>query len=162
MGGIVLQNDTVSDRISDILLKDVLPVVRQKGWYGVGGLDVLLDSNDGIYFIDPNFRITAMSAYVYQAVDGVVGKNMLTMTARFGGSEKELKHLAESNGRSQLFNLIAARRDAQGFQFNGALLFDGKETLRENAKRAIDEGVQAPVLSAVVNNDSEITIPVLP
>src|SRR3989338_2055124 len=50
-------------------MKDVvLPKIRSLGWYGVGGIDVLVDQDDKYYFIDSNFRMTASLAYVMQKI----------------------------------------------------------------------------------------------
>lgn len=159
MGGVVLKDDRVPEQITRALLTEILPAVRERGWYGIGGLDVLIDDNERFVFIDPNYRITAMTAYVYQMLNNVVSKNMLTMTARFTGNKDALRKIAEKNGSSQLLSLIALREDADGMQFNGALLFEDESSLMENANLAVEAGVNSAVLNALRSQQSDIILP---
>lgn len=159
IGGVIIKNDAVPLSLQKMLLQEVLPKVREMGWYGVGALDVLMTESGEIYCIDPNYRITAMTAYVYQMLEGVVGRSMLSMTARFPGNKNDFIRLARVNEGSQLLNVVAVREDDEGLQFNGALLFDDRESLMENAQRALQEGVQATVLTSLLEKDSSIIFP---
>lgn len=159
MGGVVKTDDKVPDLIRTVLEKTILPKVRSRGWYGVGGLDVLVDNNNRIFFIDPNYRITAMTAYVYEMLAGVVKRNMLTMTAAFNGSTARLKTLASADESSQLLNLIALRGKEGGYQFNGGLLFEDISALRKNARLLLEAGVTSDVLRAIEQQSDSILIP---
>ena len=52
------------DEIINIIKYSVCPKVQKMGWYGVGCLDVLVTDSGRSYVIDPNFRMTGMSAAI--------------------------------------------------------------------------------------------------
>ncbi len=150
LGGMVKQNDPVPDVLEGILRNQVLPAVRKTGWYGIGGIDVLQSKEGKYYCIDPNLRMTAMSAAILSSVKGeTAGKNIISMTAKFRGNPEELIRLTQSGNADQIFRLIALRRDGDTFQFNGMLLFDQCETLSENAERALRNGFSGSLLENI-------------
>lgn len=150
-GGVVRADAVIPDAIQTVLLSDVLPTIRARGWYGVGGFDVLRTQDGRTCIIDPNFRITAMTAFVLQSVNGILKRNMVSMTGTFKGNEDDLRSLARADDPNQLLSIIALRTTNDGFQFNGTLLFDQEETMRENAVRVRRAGASSPVLDALTN-----------
>ena len=159
LGGIVLDDDKVPDALATQLRENILPRARERGWFGIGGIDVLRNTEGRYYLIDPNFRMTAMTAPVYASVRRDVRQNTLAMTARYRGNDVDFIRMTQSGTADQLFRMIAIRRDGDGLQFNGTLLFDQPETLVENAERAVLSGFDGSILQTFVQNKNSVTIP---
>lgn len=52
LGGIVrneAESSGVLSQIQSVLLTHVLPKLKEKGWLGVGGVDVLIDAEDNFF-----------------------------------------------------------------------------------------------------------------
>lgn len=151
-GGMLTDDHLVSQTLSTILTKDILPAIRNMGWYGAGGFDVLMTESGQPYFIDPNFRMTAMTAFIYEYLNGIARRNMVTMTGTFTGSVRELRRIARMGTNDQQLNIVSLLQTDDGFLFNGAVLFDQKETLVENAQALLRAGVRSTVLTLIANN----------
>jgi hypothetical protein len=155
LGGIIDPKRKISvlPKIYKILREDVLPKVRQTGWYGVGGIDVLIDHKDEFYFIDPNFRMTAVFPYVCLAHNGEITKPMISL---MGTCEKSYDEFLDKivplakPGNQQILTMINLIKELKGFRFNCGLLFDSKENLFANAERLISLGVKSEVLRRIV------------
>jgi hypothetical protein len=67
LGGFILQGEKNKKikKIKKMITNEILPKIQKMGWYGVGGLDVLLTTNGKFYIIDSNFRTTGMTAYIF-------------------------------------------------------------------------------------------------
>lgn len=148
LGGIAEPGARVPPDLEEALRERVLPAVRARGWYGIGGVDVLRGTDGRWSVIDPNLRMTGMTAAVLAAVREEDDRSMLSMTARFRGAEREFLRLARGGTAGQIFRLFAVRRDEDGLHANGALLFDQQETLRENALLALRAGFDSELLRA--------------
>lgn len=151
IGGLVMRDPTVPANIERALLADILPNVRSRGWYGVGGMDVLIASEEECRFVDPNFRMTAMTPFVWQARnDELGGKNQLSFnSALFTGELSDLLNVASLDSGGRLLNIISATRTVAGYRLCGSVLFDQSETLRENASELKKKGLTAASLGGL-------------
>ncbi len=138
------------------LLDEVLPKIRDMGWYGVGCFDVLCDEQDRLYLIDANFRVTGMSAYHFLISNGVIKKPLLSFGGEFVGSreqfEQRLFPYASKNSRQQMVQMIALTRYGNTWSFNGALAFDNHLQLKSRAWALLQQGIKSPALSYLSNS----------
>lgn len=147
-GGIVWKNKDVPAEVTRVLREIILPNVRKMGWYGVGGLDVLVKNKEEFYFIDPNFRMTAMTAPVYLSKNDTIKKNAVSMSGVL--PEDLLTEIACNGSRRQLLSIVSLSEENEQLRFNGCLLFDQQETLRENAEALIQYGVRSSLLTSLL------------
>ena len=138
-------------KVRSVLLKKVLPYVRKQGWYGVGGLDVLICEDGSFYFIDCNFRMTAMTAYLYEIVNTKRKKSLVTFTGTYPGNEAEFRKnicpLARHNDKKAIIEIITLTKHKDGFHFNAGMFFSEPESIRENARLLLEQGIQSTVLN---------------
>jgi hypothetical protein len=142
-------------RVADIyavLEASALPQLRARGWYGVGGVDVLIDRAGDFYFSDFNCRMTASMAQTLQLNTGVLGsRSTLTFYGRYRGPLARLRtHLlgtARFGAAEQLLNVIALADDGDAVRIYGGVLFDQPETLREHVAALQRLGIDADVFA---------------
>ncbi|MDO8499131.1 MAG: ATP-grasp domain-containing protein [bacterium] len=136
-----------------ILLAQILPEIRRRGWYGVGGFDVLLDAAGGIYFIDANLRMTAATPYIFMVRNQVIKQPLLSFTGSFVGSVADFKakilSLAKSDSDDALLKIIAIVEHDGVFYFNAAACFDNHRGLLAVVKKLLSLGVKSRVLKLV-------------
>jgi len=118
------------------------------GWYGVGGLDVLLKSNGRFYIIDSNFRTTGMTAYIFLTKNKLITKSIVSFTATFRGTKEEFtdKVLSLNKGRDKVLTIVSLSKRKNEYRFNGALLFNKKEETLQLAASLIERGVKSEIL----------------
>lgn len=162
LGGIINPSHKIAGvaGINKIMLQKVLPRVREMGWYGAGGIDVLVGKNGKIYFIDCNFRLTAASSYLYQIQNGDVKGALVHFTCSFKGTEedfvKKMVPLAAAGSHGRIFDIVNLAKHGDGYKMHAALIFsDGKEMV-ENAKKLIKAGVESLVLEKILSGDIKI------
>lgn len=153
IGGVVRPGKTLPSDFRQELLQVVLPKAAERGWFGIGGFDVRFDGNSWKY-IDPNFRPTALSPFIIQGRNGVVGQcSMMAFIGRIRGDKEVLKRRLEGCARfgddRQVLNVISLIPRPWGYDLNGAVLFDQDEALKENAQALLDLGIQSDTLSSV-------------
>jgi hypothetical protein len=129
----------------------VLPRVRDMGWYGVGGLDVLVDRAGRVLFIDGNFRMTAMTPYHFLVANGALTAPAITFTGEITGDATTaakvlLPHAQGPHARMHLINLVQSRGT---WRFNGALSCSSKTELIAVARELLRAGVRSQVLESV-------------
>lgn len=130
---------------------DILPKVREKGWYGIGGFDVLVDEDGNPYFIDSNFRMTGMSAYHFLLANKVLERPIAAFSGQFVGSAEELQEklysYASKHANDKFLQLITISKHEDTWRFNGTISFITQEDLRERAKLILEAGVTSQALS---------------
>ncbi len=136
-----------------LMKEEILPKVRAKGWYGVGGLDVLVTEKGEYYFIDPNFRMTATFVFVCQVRNKYIKKSLLGFTGMFKGTEADFRAkilpIAKLGTPEQLLNIASMSYKDGNYRFNGALVFDETTPKEKVAKTLIDLGVESLTLQCL-------------
>src|SRR3989344_3028534 len=141
----------VLKKIYEVLLRQILPRVRARGWDGVGGIDVLVKENGEFYFIDANFRMTATFAYVCLAKNQQIKKPLISFTGSFRGSPAEFKNIlgihAVRGHANQILQMLSITKKQNSYWFNAGMLFDHPETVWENAQDLLKLGINSQVLA---------------
>jgi hypothetical protein len=156
LGGIIepTQNEELLQPLNKVLLEKILPEVRRRGWYGVGGFDILMTEDERFYFIDPNFRMTGMTVYDFLVRNGIIKKSLLSFSAEFHGSEKEFREkivpIAKPGAHQQMYITVLTQGE-EVFRLNAALLFNQRADIPKIAQKLLDLGLSSAVLSGVVN-----------
>lgn len=152
LGGMVdpAQNALAITEISKTLSETILPAVRKLGWYGVGGIDVLVKSDGSFYFIDPNFRMTATFTYVYLMRHERIKRSVASFTGVFRGSREEFLSrvvpLAREGSPTQRMTVIALTKKDGMYRFNAGLFFNRHEEIRDRARELLRFGIRSTVL----------------
>ncbi|MCA9327586.1 hypothetical protein KDA14_03600, partial [Candidatus Saccharibacteria bacterium] len=135
------------------ILQDVIPKVRERGWYGIGGFDVLIDEFGKAYFIDANFRMTGMSAYHFLIDRGIIRRPMMSIMGTFVGTESALRTVlapfAAKKTRSRFLKLICLSRNNTTWRFNAALEYSDENELLNRVELLLSAGVQSEALESV-------------
>ncbi len=136
--------------IFTMLSSKILPAVRARGWYGAGGMDVLVDASNHWYFVDANFRLTATFAFVTRSRNMGLKKSLLTFIGSFTGSLSQFKTAAltkaKSGDASQLLEMVSLSNYNQQWNFNAGMLFDQPESIAANASDLLQLGIRSSVL----------------
>lgn len=139
------------ENIYSILLNDILKKIRAKGWYGVGGFDVLINEDGGFYFIDANLRMTAATAYLLKKKNKEFKHSLLSFTGTFNGGEQDfidsVVPIAQVGKRGQAMQIIALMRKGSNYYFNAALFYDSYKDLINNIEKVKKAGVHSKVLT---------------
>ena len=157
MGAIIDRQQRISgvEKIYKLLLDDILPAVRKKGWYGVGGFDVLIDQSGHFYFIDCNFRITAMTAYMYQIKNHEIKNSVASFTGTFRGSEEDFRKtilpIAVQSDNKQRIKIITLSEKDGTYRFNACLFFRQRKNIPKLAKELLRLGIKSEVLKRFSN-----------
>jgi hypothetical protein len=152
VGGIIELNSdkTFFKTLDKVMLEKILPEVRRKGWFGIGGFDVLMNKEEQCYFVDPNFRMTGMTVYDLLTRNGEITKSSLSFMGTFEGSQKEfektMRDLATVGSKDQKLHLVNLTEHDGVFRFNAALLFDSRKDIPKLAKEVLKKKVQSSVL----------------
>jgi hypothetical protein len=160
IGGLISStaHPQILSEVITYLVDEVLPQIRDMGWYGVGCFDVLADDQGRLYFIDSNFRMTGMSAYHFLVANRTLEAPLLGFSGSFAGSPKALLvHLtpyAWPAGPQKIMQLIALNRQGKVWNFNGALLFENQVQLRERAKQLLRAGIKSEALEQILRRHS--------
>jgi hypothetical protein len=140
-------------RAVQLLHDTILPAVRGLGWYGVGGIDVLLDHAGNTYFIDGNFRMTGMTAYHLLCSTGQVHAPLLSFQGTFTGKQEELiaalTPLAAPENPDRIMQVIALSGHGDTWRYNAALFFDDLPQLQYRAGLVLASGTRSDALSQV-------------
>ncbi len=132
------------------LVKVILPYVREKGWYGLGGFDVLIDSKNNFTFIDSNFRMTAMTAYLCQMKNDRIHKPIATFTGIFRGSDEEFEDsilpLATPGSEDRKIYISTLAKLKDSYRFNAGMLFKSQKEIPYRAKDLLAAGIESPTL----------------
>jgi hypothetical protein len=155
VGGIVdaKQQHEELKSLKNILLNEVLPHVRELGWYGVGCFDVLPDRYGNFYIIDSNFRMTGMTAYLMLAANKQINTSLLSFGGEFKGTlndfERIITGISPPKDRKKIH--ILALTEVNGVcRCNGAILFEDQSTLINLAKQLTNAGLKSKALDFIV------------
>ena len=146
------------DGINRLLLDRVLPTVREMGWYGIGGFDVLIDKDGKFYIEDPNFRMTGMTPYLCEARNGIIRKSMVSFIATFQGNKEEFQRnfvpLAREGDFAQMVHIIALTHHGDTFRMNAAMYFEQEEekSVQRNAQKLVGLGLKSKALRKLSEN----------
>jgi len=153
MGGFIESTDIPYElnEAAAHLMEDILPYVRAKGWYGIGGFDILVDDTGKAYFIDCNFRMTGMSAYHFLIANKRIISPLLSFSGEFYGNkedfEKAILPFAGVASVGRFVHLIALSKNDNTWRLNGALCFDTPDQLQDRATVILNAGIRSDTLS---------------
>jgi hypothetical protein len=159
LGGIIDTKRKIKSlkKIYKLLEKTILPEIRRWGWYGVGGVDVLVREDGKFYFIDPNFRMTAAFAYIFLAKNKLTKTPLVSFTGVYKGSkysfEKNIVPIAKENLKNQKIKIIALTKYRGAYRFNAGMFFEEPKDMRKNAQKLLDVGIQSDVLEKLAGSD---------
>lgn len=138
------------ERINAFIAEHILPNIRARGWHGIGGLDVLIGENGRFYFIDCNFRMTAITPYLCLLKNGLIRQPIATFTGSFAGTESDFMErilpLSDRQNPEQLMQIITLNRHKEAYNFNAALYFPDRTQLPRMAAELLAHGVDSSVL----------------
>lgn len=152
LGAVVpkLQNSPRVQQACDVLTQHILPGIRERGWYGVAGIDVLLGNDGKCYFIDPNFRMTASFAFVCQTKNKSIRKSQMSFIGTFRGTVADFTQrvipVARMSTSEQLLNIVSLTQDGDVFRFNASVLFEEEKELPSCAAQLLRRGILSPML----------------
>lgn len=155
LGGIIPATSSPLEAvIFEVLQATVLPALQARGWYGVGGVDVLIDASGAFYFSDFNCRMTACMAQTFQKNAGLAAdRSLLVFNGRVEGSletfQRRLAPLARHGHPGQLLNVVALASSRGSLGVHGGVLFDQPETLQDNIRTLERLGVTSPLFGAL-------------
>lgn len=132
------------------LEEHLLPRLRSLAFFGVGGIDVLIDAAGRHYWIDANLRMAGTLPWLLELTNGRMSRSMATLMARFRGSEADFRRRvlphARVGDRQQLLHIIALARDEEGFRMSAAAVFNHRSERGEVAARLMSLGLDSPTL----------------
>lgn len=151
LGGIVHNTNQLPKKVQKIyqvLADKILPKLREKGWFGVGGVDVLIDQDGKFFFNDFNCRMTATMAQTMQINSGILGdKSLASFIGRFNGSLDEfrimMQRYAQHGSLDHILNIVALAEDSNAVRLHGGVLFDQMEALRDNVAVLRKHGIHS-------------------
>lgn len=145
------QPDDFLEPLRDLLLEKILPLIRKKGWHGVGGFDVLMTKAGKFYFIDPNFRVTAMTTYDFLARNKIIQKFMAAFTGSFSGNESDFLAtflpIAKFRDPGQRLHVTGLTEKNGIYTFYAALIADSRKDIPDVAKFLLQRGIQSQTLA---------------
>jgi hypothetical protein len=134
------------------LQNTVLPKIRALGWYGIGGIDVLISRAGQAYCIDGNFRMTGMSAYHFMINSGQLSAPLISFSGSFKGSERMLEHVInEPLHEDNALRLITLTHHKGIWRFNGALSYTKEHHLAGSITELLDRGIRSEALEQIVS-----------
>lgn len=152
LGGIVNPSSTIPSlaNIYQTLQKVILPRARKLGWFGVGGIDVIIDEMERFYFIDPNFRMTAAFAYVYLSKNNKIKRPIMSFIGTFREDRqdflKKVSPLARENDTNQMLSIIAMTQGNGEYRFNAGMFFDSYSDIPQRAEELLRRGISSTTL----------------
>ncbi len=143
-------NVPILPQIYEAMLTVILPKIREKGWYGMGGFDVLVDKEGRFFFIDSNLRMTAITAYLCQLRSRKFKRPIATFTGVFKGTQADFERvivpLAIPSNPVRKLNIITLVHAEQSYRFNAGFFFDDKAEIPARAKELRELGIESSVL----------------
>jgi hypothetical protein len=135
------------------LIDYIIPKVRAKGWYGIGGFDVLVDGHGKAYFIDANFRMTGMSAYHFLIDRGLIQRPMMSIMGTFVGDEQSLRDALSSfaavDAPNRFLKIICMSRNNDVWRFNAALEYADEQQLARRIEQVLAARIESEALESV-------------
>lgn len=158
LGAVINKNSHVPhlDKVYDILLKTILPDIKRRGWYGVGGFDVLIDKKGRICFIDSNLRMTAASVYLFMVMNREIRRPVITFTGSFRGNvadfKKKIVPLCCSRTSEDKLRIIALTENDGFFHFNAAMFYEDANDISRQIRSVLKIGIKSKVLKRLLKN----------
>lgn len=152
VGGVVRSTDIPHElqQVVNRLQQQALPRVRNMGWYGIGGIDVLIDRQGRAYCIDANFRMTGMSAFHCMITAGQLRAPLVSFSGSFTGDETSLERtLAEPLHEGTKLQLISLTRHGDTWRFNGALCYTTEHHLTSSTAELLNRGITSEALEYI-------------
>ncbi len=156
LGGVVDTTHFIPEvkEIYQVLQDIILPKVREMGWYGVGGLDVLITEDGAYYFIDSNFRMTATFAFVCLTKNKMITKPVLSFIGSFTGTEADFRKailpIATMGSKNQRLMILGLSESEGTFRFHGGMFFDEPKQIKEKAKALLEIGIGSTTLQGLM------------
>lgn len=153
VGGIIdaKRHGSLFKPLNKVILEKILPEVRRRGWFGIGGFDILMSKDERFYFVDPNFRMTGMTAYDLLFRSGAIKSSLLSFMGMFNGTQEEfraaIEPLAKVGSPHQRLHLNTLTEHDGTFRFNAALLFDDRKDIPALAQEVLKKGITSSVLT---------------
>ncbi len=137
-------------KIKELITGEILPQVRELGWYGVGCFDVLVDASGATFIIDCNFRMTGMTAFLMLAANNQINSSLVSFGGEFHGSLAELENVLTnlplaSDVQNPLL-LVSIAKHHGIYRFNGALKYRDKKRVPVMARQLLKAGVSSKAL----------------
>lgn len=157
LGGVISPNSKypILPKIFKVLTKEILPKVHKLGWFGVGGIDVLIDKNGGMFFIDPNFRMTAATSYLFMNKNKEIPRPLISFMGKFRGSKKDfiekIVPLAKEGSKNQMLKIVSLTKRSKSYGINAGIFFNDNKELKKNAKLLNELGVEGSTIDRILN-----------
>lgn len=152
-GGTIKGDLSLNSNVEEKLKKSILKKAQDIGFHGICIMGGIIDNNNKFYMFDPNFRPNASMnhAVARMRMGGIHASNQTMFTAEIPrGKLKTLESLAKNSGDRIMRVSTMASDGAEKVIFNGAILHDSPETLRENTT-IVKENLKIKNSSFVLN-----------
>ena len=162
LGGIVNATKHISyfDDVKEALISEIFPRIRSYGWYGIGGIDVLITKEGKFYFIDPNFRMTAMSTYIYLSKINKITMPTISFSGKIACSRSTFENtvLPLTKGNDSPLKMISLTEHSNTFRFNAGIQFDSIDDLKKKVNKLRTMGVTSTVLTKILESSFDYKI----
>ncbi len=158
LGGVVNPSKKIPviKKIYRVLEEEILPNVKKLGWFGVGGMDILVDKKENIFIIDPNFRMTASTSYLMMSKNTKDKCPLISFVGEFKGTKKDflkkIAPLANNNCNNPLLKIIALTKKPHSYGMNAGILFENYKELQKTAKHLKQLGIEGGALNRIVDS----------
>ncbi len=158
MGGVIdpYKKISILPKISQFLKTEILPKIQKLNWFGVGGIDILVDKNEDFFVIDPNLRMTAATSYLFFAKNGELKKPLISFMGEFQGSKEDFLRkivpLAKENTPNQMLKVVALTKRPQSYGINAGIFFDDCEDLVKKALQLKALGMVGKSLDRIITS----------
>ncbi len=160
LGGVIRSQELPVELVdaSRYLRHEVLPWIRKMGWYGIGGFDVLIDSQGMAYFIDCNFRMTGMSAFHFMVRNERLHTPLISFSASFTGTQAAFERAVLAPlGPGICLRLIAVSHHDGVWRCNGAICYQNHDNDLpvEAIEQLLGRGLESEALTQVVESATQ-------
>lgn len=156
LGG-VIESTTIPaelETITQYLQHDVLPKIRDLGWHGVGGFDILVDQMNNCYVIDGNFRMTGMTAYHFLVANHSITTPLISFTGHFHGSSSKIEStilaLAANHPYGKSLKIISLSHHGDTWSFNAAALLHKRTSRAQQISSILSTGIESDGLEQML------------
>jgi len=160
LGGVIDPSKKISiiEKITKILRNEILPNVRKLGWFGIGGIDILVDKDDNIYLIDPNFRMTAFTSFIFLNKNKQFNRSLISFMGDFEGSKddfiKKVVPIAQNDNDDSLLKVVALTKRKNSFGINAGIFFNGQKDLYKTCNYLASLGLKGRTLEKILHSKS--------
>lgn len=156
LGGLINPSNDIPvlEKIKRILYEEIFPNVQKLKWFGVGGIDILVDKRGNPYIIDPNFRMTAATTCLFAVKNGELKRPLVSFMGEFKGTHEDfLKKIVPiaRNSDNALLKIIALTKRPNSYGMNAGILFDDYRNLQKTVCYLRDLGIEGGALDRIAN-----------